>query len=233
MHQPRDGAERGRLAGAVGPDESDLQPPLLPVGKVARVLIGLLSDADEPKELHRFLADPLFFSALPRQLEQGVPDLGLHAHVASDAHVVEAGHVVEEPDVLEGASDAPSRDLVGLRPGDVTAVENDSSAGWRKKSGQNVEEGRLAGTVRPDQGEDLSSLDVEADVVDRNQAAEALGQVGQLEDVVGGLLAHDAWVSSTTASSSWTAACFNSCSRTRLGRMPCGRSSIIPTRIAP
>src|SRR6266852_9800869 len=80
----------------------------------------------------------------------------------------------------------------------------------------------------------LSAPDLKAHAVDGEQAAEALGQVGQLEDVVvAGLLAHLAGTCSATVSSSTTASCLSSCSRTRLGKSPCGRSSIIPTRISP
>src|SRR4029078_2832140 len=44
-----------------------------------------------------------------------------------------------------------------------------------------VERARLAGTVRPDQARDLAFLDGERDVVEREHAAEPLGDVAQLE----------------------------------------------------
>ena len=180
----------------------------------------MLRDADEAEQVHRFLAHALLFLALPWQLEKRVPDLGFHPHVPSDAHVVEAAHVVEEPDVLEGPCDAAARHLVGLEAGDVPAVEHDAAAGRLEEPRDVVEERRLAGPVWSDERENLPALDAEAHVIDRDKTPKALGQVGQLEDVVRGGLAHVACACSTAASSSCTAACLSSCSRTRLGSSP-------------
>src|SRR5205814_8246030 len=55
----------------------------------------------------------------------------------------------------------------------------------RRRRGQprhDVEQGGLAGPVRPDHREHLAGLDGEADAGERGQRAEALGDVGDLED---------------------------------------------------
>ena len=155
--------------------------------------------------------------------------------MVADANVVEGGHVVEQADVLKRARNAQTGHLVRLGAGDVLAIENHRAAGGLIEAGDAVEERRLARAVGADEGEHLASLDVEADAVHCQKAAEALAQVGQLENVVGGrfLFAHLAGTCSATVSSSTTASCFSSCSRTRLGNSPCGRSSIMPTRISP
>src|SRR5439155_25308920 len=144
-------------------------------------------------------------------------------------------NVVEEPDVLERPRDSPTRNLVRLVARDVASVEHDASARRLEETSDVVEKSGFAGAVGADQGEHLAPLDVETHVVHRDETAEALCQVGQLEDVVGRrrLLAHVACSISTAASSSCTAACLSSCSRTRLGSRPWGRNSIIATRMPP
>src|SRR5262249_28763494 len=49
-------------------------------------------------------------------------------------------------------------------------------------AGDAVEHGRLAGAVGPDDAEYLAPIDLEADIIDRQHAAEPVGQVGDLED---------------------------------------------------
>ena len=52
----------------------------------------------------------------------------------------------------------------------------------RQRAGQQVEHGRLAGAVGPDQADDLAGVHVEAHVVDRHQAAEALDRAVDRQD---------------------------------------------------
>src|SRR5207302_3138692 len=192
-------------------------------------------DAYETQEFHRFLGDAFLFSSLPGQLQERLKHCRFHADMAPDPDVVEARHVVEEPDVLKSPRDSPTRNLVRLEARDIATVEHDASARRLEETSHVVEQSGLAGAVGADQRENLATLDVETHVVHRDETAEALGQVGQLEDVVvrRRLLAHVACSISTAASSSWTAACLSSCSRIRLGSRPWGRNSIIATRMAP
>src|SRR6185503_8672123 len=87
---------------------------------------------------------------------------------------------------------------------------------------QHVEEGRLARAVRADQAVDLALADREAHLRERDEAAEALGDPLDLQDV--GLFAHATLGASSTASSRL---------RTAEGRMPAGRKSIITTIARP
>ena len=57
---------------------------------------------------------------------------------------------------------------------DVSAEEADLARARRQRSGDQVEHGALAGAVGTDQADDLAGLDLEADIVDGDQAAEAL-----------------------------------------------------------
>ena len=74
-------------------------------------------------------------------------------------------------DVLEGARDAHAGDAVWRRMGELLALEHQSAGGRRVDAADQVEDRRLAGTVRADDGEHLTVMDVEADGFDGADAA--------------------------------------------------------------
>src|SRR5258707_2999305 len=92
---------------------------------------------------------------------------------AADPHVVERGEPGEGPDELEGAGHAARAEPVWRQPGHIAALEPDAPAIGAQGAGDQVEERGLAGAVRPHDAEQLAGLDREADVVDREDAAEA------------------------------------------------------------
>src|SRR6266571_274039 len=112
--------------------------PLVAIGKVARVVVGMLLDADELQEVHRLFGDPRLLLSLALRFEQGVPDFGVHPRVLSHPHVVEGGHVGEEPNLLKGSSDAQLGHPVGLEPGDVLALEDHRSRSRGVNAGDRV-----------------------------------------------------------------------------------------------
>src|SRR5437867_1179842 len=221
----------------------DLQPALRPVRQVARIGLGVPLDANEFQELNGAIGDLALLGALARRLEERVPELGAHAAVLPQADVVERRHVLEEADVLERPRDSERGHLVRARAGDLPILEEDSAAGRREDAGDAVEERGLAGAVGADEREDLAALHVEGHVVDGQESAEPLRDVVHPEDhAVRGLRA---WVpggqggahtgsalTSTILVSSWTPF-WSSCSRSRLGSRPCGRTSITRTRMPP
>src|SRR5207302_2314830 len=91
-----------------------------------------------------------------------------------------------------------------------------------------VEKRRLARAVGADQSEYRAPANLKADLIDRRQTAETFGQRLHLQDAA--IVAHVVLASKTASSvvpfvsSSW---------RTRLGSRPCGRSSMVTTRMRP
>ena len=104
--------------------------------------------------------------------------------VHADEDVLERGHLGEEADVLERAPDPERGDRVRRLVGDVDAVEHDRARGRLVDARELVEEGRLAGAVRADQRHDRAARDREVDVVRRDEAAELLAQLDDLDQVV-------------------------------------------------
>src|SRR5690606_33337213 len=92
------------------------------------------------------------------------------------------GQVAERPGVLEGAGDAGVDHIPGLGAGQVLAVEADRAAVGLDQLGDQPQQGGLAGAVGADHADHLIAADLKADVVDRHQAAEALGQPLDLEE---------------------------------------------------
>src|SRR5690606_12511138 len=72
--------------------------------------------------------------------------------------------------------DAQPRLPIEPTAGRVGAEHRDLAGGTDPLPLEDLDRRRLAGTVRPEQGEDLTAMDVEADVVDRVEGAVTLAQ---------------------------------------------------------
>src|SRR5262249_46804780 len=94
--------------------------------------------------------------------------------------------------------DAEPADRVRLEAADLAPVEEDSSRVGGEQAGDQIEQGRLAGAVRADDGMQPSARERIAQVVDRGEAAETLGQPLNAQDrLAHDLLGHDLLVGST------------------------------------
>src|SRR5215210_123827 len=149
----------------------------------------------------------------------------------ADEDVLERGHGGEQPDVLERPGDAPLGDPVRPQLRDVPPLERDDPGRGPVEAGEHVEEGGLAGAVRPDDRHDRLAGDREVDGLDRHQAAEGLGHRHRLEDRpvlvgFGALLVH-ARASYSTSSAPTPSS--SSILRRRSGISPSGRSTIMIT----
>src|SRR5439155_15335551 len=98
---------------------------------------------------------------------------GTKPRVRPDEHVFEHRHLLEEHYVLKRARDPESRDPMSRRSSQVLALEEDPAVVRAIQAGDEVEERRLPGTVRPDQPDDLSLLQCERDIGERDDPAEA------------------------------------------------------------
>src|SRR3984957_9124997 len=106
----------------------------------------------------------------------------LAAEAGADLAVLQHRHLGERLHDLVRAGEAATRDVVGLVAGDVGAGEHDAAGVRREDAVDQVEQGRLAGAVRPDQAEDLALAHLEREVAHGLQAAEALAHLGERED---------------------------------------------------
>src|SRR5215471_1047127 len=102
-------------------------------------------------------------------------------HVRADEHVLEHRHVRTELEVLERPRDAEAHDAIRGLAQHVLAVEAHGAAVRPVEPRDDVERRRLAGAVRPDQAGDLSVVDGERQLVEREDSAEAPTDVLDLE----------------------------------------------------
>jgi hypothetical protein len=91
--------------------------------------------------------------------------------------VVDDRHLRKHRELLERPADAELAQVAGPPAGDRLPVHFDTPAIRLELAEDAVEEGRLPRAVWPDQSEDLSGADVEADPVHRADRAEGLGDV--------------------------------------------------------
>ena len=81
-------------------------------------------------------------------------------------------------------ADAVLHELVGRRVADVATLEVDGSLARMEQAADRLEGRRLAGAVRPDQGDDLAPADLEADPLQGVDLAVVRVDVAELEDEV-------------------------------------------------
>ena len=92
-------------------------------------------------------------------------------HPQPERHVLEHRHVTEQGVVLEDESDTPVARAAGGR---VLAGQQHRSGIAVVQAGDNPQQRRLARAGRPEQRHELAGGDLQADVVQRDEAAEAL-----------------------------------------------------------
>ena len=134
--------------------------------------VAAMRDADEVQQRRGPLDRRLLLAAVPRGAHERPRHRRVVTGVGADHHVLQRRHLAEQPDVLEGAGDAHAGDLVPLDAAQRRAVEDHRAGGGPVDTGDRVEAGGLACTVRPDQAEDLAAADVERDRVQGGQPAE-------------------------------------------------------------
>ena len=153
-----------------------------------------------------------FFRRGPAEPGDHLEQIGRELRVQPGQHVLQHRHGRKDADVLEGAREAGARAAMRAQAGHVGAAQHDASAADAGDTGDQVEQRRLAGAVRPDQGVDAALRHRHVDIVDRDQSRIAAGDAGQLEKRHQRLL--DA-------------------RRSRSGSRPAGRNSTAATMIRP
>jgi hypothetical protein len=83
----------------------------------------------------------------------------------SDFHVLQGSESAEQTRVLEGPANAQSSDSVRRPAGHVVPAHDERTGGRRDKAGEDVDERRLAGPVRPDQAKAFARREAEIDTL--------------------------------------------------------------------
>src|SRR3712207_4350780 len=91
--------------------------------------------------------------------------------------ILERRHLLEDGGLLEGTDHPLAGNDVRLQSADLLAIVEHLPGRRGEERGDELEQRALAGAIRPDYRDDLTLLDVEADIVDRDQTAKALGEI--------------------------------------------------------
>ena len=111
--KPAAGSSRHSSFGLGGQGPGDLQPALIAVGQVLRLLLRTVRNADELQQRRAFR-----WPNAPRGGDAGCGSAPRHRGavpgVGADDDVLQGGHLAPQPDVLEGARDTAAGDLVAF-----------------------------------------------------------------------------------------------------------------------
>ncbi len=175
LHEP--GALAGRHAGGglvhqqqlglTGQRHGELDPLHVAVGELAARPVGLGGHAHPPEQRDGFAPVETPRIGPPRTCAT-VPAQERHLHILRHRHGDERLRH------LEGAADTQPPDAARGEPGDVLPGEHDAAAVGGELPANHVEDGRLAGAVRADDGDELARLDGERHAARSHHAAERL-----------------------------------------------------------
>ena len=170
-------------AGAQGP--GDLQATLVAVGHVAGEHVVCALEPHVFEQTARLLERLLLLRSLRTRAQDRLEPGGLEVLVLAHEHVLGRGHAAEEADVLVGSRQAQPGDLVRAQLVDLGAVEGDAALVDLVEAGDAVEERGLARAIGSDDADDRALFEVEGQVADGGQAAEAFRRVAGLEQCHG------------------------------------------------
>jgi len=98
--------------------------------------------------------------------------------MGADLDVIQDRHRSEQSRTLEGAADAERGNVRGRASAQGSSLQPDVAAHRPIEPAQAIEQGGLAGAIRPNQSDDAAFACGEGDGFERHDAAEAHGHVG-------------------------------------------------------
>ena len=162
-------------AGPAGELASELEESLLVEVQAADGLVAPIGKTDEVEHVGRSAHGLLLAPTRP-------------AEQCTERRVLPDGHRLEGPRCLQHHGHAGVADPVSPGAGQVGASEDDGAPARRLHAADRLQQRRLAGAVRADEGDDLALVDRERHTGNCGESAEALLDVGQFEDRHGTLL---------------------------------------------
>src|SRR5439155_20564621 len=94
-----------------------------------------------------------------------------------DPHVVKDRQGRKEPDILEGSRDALLGDLIRLSSHNGASSKTDLAFGGPIHAGDEVEDGGLAGAIRPDETDQFALAHLQVQRGNRGETAEPDGAI--------------------------------------------------------
>ena len=136
-------------------------------------LVPVTLELDELQDAFDGLALRLLAGACRRQKKRLGNNAGIQTGVPADEQIIEHAEMRQQLPVLESARDAEARNGVRRLAGDAFAAEENIAARGTVDAAHAVEHARLAGAIRPDEGEKLARLYGERHALQHLEPAEA------------------------------------------------------------
>src|SRR6516164_4788580 len=161
--------------------QRDPDQALFAIGKRACRIKGATVQPDPFENLAGTLMHSAFRDARPRQAENGLEKACSSLPMQSDHEIVVDRVIRENAGALKSTDQAEVGDLMRFQSVQRGPAIIHGTMGCPKKAGDDVEGGRLPGAIRPDQANDLSFCDGEVEIRKRDEAAEANGDLFDLQ----------------------------------------------------
>src|SRR5437016_3579070 len=174
----------------LGKRDADLEKRNVAVRESARLALRKRAQADLFEHALDFLAGAAILRRRAQRMQKAI------ARVRGDPDIFLHRQPVEHALDLQGARDAETADLVRLEAADVASRGEHAARVRGEKSAHQIEQRRFSGAVRTDDRVQPARCQRQADIVDSDQAAEALGESLDLQD----RLAHGRWTTRSTMS---------------------------------
>src|SRR5690606_3880420 len=111
------------------------------------------------------------------KVEQALKDIGLQLAMAAQLDIVEHRHTAKQRNILEAAGQPQASAVRSVQASDFAALEEDRARTWPIKTGNRIDQGGLAGTVRANDRGDGPRLHIERDAIQSLDAAERQREV--------------------------------------------------------
>ena len=129
------------------------------VGQGGREPAGVVGRAELVEDLQGAGRDPPLLPARPPQPEEGGPQVAAEHRFGAEHHVLVHGQPGAQPDALEGARDPEPGQVVRMVPAQDGVAVADGARARMDEAADDVEQGRLARAVGPDDADDLTAAD--------------------------------------------------------------------------
>src|SRR6185503_12299883 len=164
-----------------GERDRHLEKALLAIGQRARELALSVLEVDELQDLQSLLDERRLLAGDVRQAEHDRERRLPRLQVQAGQHVFERAAIAEQARLLERAHEAERGDAARFQAAQVLAAKDDLPAGRREIAADGIERRGLSGAVRTDQRKHLALAHLEADAVEREQAAEPDGEIANFQ----------------------------------------------------
>ena len=163
----------------------DLDEPTLAAAETPSEIVGLRRQAESGQDLHRPFSCSALRAAPPAPTQDGTSQRLAPDQPRPAEEVLDHREPLELRRQLEGAPDArPSPPVRGPRA-DLVSVEEDLARVVTDRSGDEIQERGLAGTVRTDDAGDLALAEAGRRSVDGEHAPEGPGHLANIQKRAG------------------------------------------------